>query len=103
MGPITVIFPIALVKRKRIPAYFSSSSSQVRPLYTTSYFIAPKFTQQAWLLAQCPRQTYGQQLHGPADMVEMLGNLKVRLEVTNYIRFGSNRTKGVAIMAQTMI
>ena len=34
-------------------------------------------------------------------MVEMLGNLKVRLEVTNYIRFGSNRTKGVAIMAQT--
>ena len=31
----------------------------------------------------------------------MHGNMKMRLEVTNYIRFGSNRTKGVAIMAQT--
>ncbi len=25
----------------------------------------------------------------------------MRLEVTNYIKFGYNRTKGVAIMAQT--
>ena len=31
----------------------------------------------------------------------MHGNLKMRLEVTNYIRFGSNKAKGVAIMAQT--
>jgi hypothetical protein len=34
------------------------------------------------------------------DMEEMHGNPKMRFELTNYIRFGSNRTKGVAIMAQ---